>query len=171
MSTPPATEPLPLILNDASLKISTDDTTANLAELACTTSHIEIAPDTTVTTVDTMCGSTDYAGVTKWTLTCTLIQSFDTGATEDILSQAVEHGKPIAWEVVGYRSQPISATNPAWSGLCDPRPYAPINGDAGAVSEISMEWGIIGQPVKSITPPAAMSTTTTASAPATTPSA
>lgn len=152
MASPPPSPPRALILDDASLKISTDDTAANLAELACVTSHIEIAPDTTVTTVDTMCGSTDYAGVTKWTLTCTLVQSFDVGATEDILSQAVASGGPVAWSVIGYKSQPVSATNPEWSGLADPRPYPPINGDAGAQSEISLEWGIIGAPVKSIVP-------------------
>ena len=152
MPTVPTAPPLPLILNDASLKVSTDDTVANLVELGCVTSHIEIAPDTTVTTVDTMCGSTDYPGVTKWTLTCTLVQSFDPLATEDTLSAAVAFAKPVAWEVVGYRDQPVSATNPSWSGLANPRPYAPINGDAGAVSEISMEWGIVGEPIKSVTP-------------------
>jgi hypothetical protein len=143
--------PLPLILDDASLKISTDGTAANLVELGCVTSHVEIAPDTTVTTVDTMCGSTDYAGVTKWTLTATLVQSFDPLATEETLSAALASGAPVAWEVVGYKSKPVDATNPRWSGTADPRPYAPINGDAGAVSEISLEWGIIGAPVKDVT--------------------
>jgi hypothetical protein len=144
--------PLPLILDDASLKISTDDTAANLAELACVTTHIELAPSTTVTTVDTMCGSTDYAGVTKWTLTVTLVQSFDTGATEEILSGAIAHGGPVAFEVMGYRTKPVSATNPAWSGLVDPQPYPPINGDAGAASEMQLAWGVVGTPVKSIVP-------------------
>jgi len=157
---------LPLILDAASLKISTDDTTANLKELACLTGHLEIAPDTTVTTVDTMCGSTDYAGSTRWTLTVTLYQSFDTDATEEVLSAAVAFGKPVAWEAVGYRNQPVSATNPAWSGLADPRPYPPLNGDAGAVSEIQLTWGIIGTPTKSITPPAMLSATTQTTAPA-----
>jgi hypothetical protein len=143
---------MPLILTDASLKIGTDDTIDTLVELGCVASHVEIAPDTTVTTVDTMCGSTDYAGVTKWTLTCTLVQSFDTAATEETLEAALAHGGPVSWEVMGYRSQPVSATNPSWSGLANPRPHAPVNGDAGAVSEITIEWGIIGTPLKSITP-------------------
>ena len=162
-------EPLPLILTDASLKLSTDDTAANLVELACVAGHIELTPDTTVTTVDTMCGSTDYAGVTKWTLTATLFQSFDTGATEDTLSQILEFGGPVAFEVMGYKTKAIGADNPAWSGLVDPRPYPPINGDAGAVSEIPLEWGVIGAPVKTIVPGAllaASSSSSKAAAPA-----
>jgi hypothetical protein len=74
-------EPLPLILTDASLKI--DDT-----ELACVANHIELSPDTTVTTLDTMCGSKDYPGTVKWSLIATLYQSFDVDATEDVLSAA-----------------------------------------------------------------------------------
>ena len=159
--------PQPLILTDASLKVSPDDTATALVELGCVTTHIEIAPDTTVTTVDTMCGSTDYPGVVKWTLTCTLVQSFDPLATEDTLSAAVAFGAPVAWEVVGYRSLPVSATNPSWSGLAIPRHYAPINGDAGAVSEITMEWGIVGEPVKSILPGGGLTQATAAREPAT----
>jgi len=144
---------MPLILDDASVKISSDDTAANLKELACVATHVELAPDTTVTTVDTMCGSTDYAGTTKWTLTCTFVQSFDVGATEDILSAAVAHAGPVMFAVMGYRSKTPSATNPVWSGLCDPRPYPPINGDAGAASEIQITWGVVGAPTKGITAP------------------
>src|SRR5262252_6728722 len=110
MASPPPTQPTALILDDAGLQISSDDTAANLKELACVATHIEIAPDTTVTTVDTMCGSTDYPGVVKWTLTCTLVQSLDAGATEDILSAAVAHGGPVMWAVTAYRSKPPSAT-------------------------------------------------------------
>lgn len=143
--------PIPLILDDASLKISTDDTVLNLKELACVGSHIELSPDTTVTTVDTFCGSTDYPGQTKWSLVATLVQSFDLDATEDVLSAAVAFDGPVAFEVVPYRSQPISATNPAWSGLVNAQPYPPINGDAGDASTIDLEWGVIGAPAKRIT--------------------
>ena len=150
MSTP--APPTPLILNDASLKISVDDTVTGLVELGCVTTHLELTPDVTVTTVDTMCGSTDYPGSTKWTLTATLVQSFDPQATEDTLAAAQAFGGPVAFEVLGYRGQAVSATNPSWSGLATPKAHAPINGDAGAVSEISLEWGVIGAPIKSIVP-------------------
>jgi hypothetical protein len=151
-TTPP---PLPLILTDASLKISSDGTIANLQALDCVTTHLELSPDTTVTTVDTMCGSTDYAGSTKWTLIATLVQSLDAGATEDILSAAVAGGVPVAFEILPYKSKAVGATNPAWTGLVNPKPYPPVNGDAGAQSEISLEWGVVGAPTKNITTPVA----------------
>jgi hypothetical protein len=143
--------PTPLIMNDASLKISTDATTLNLKELGCSANHIEIAPDTSVTTLDTMCGSVDYPGTTKWSLVATLYQSFDVGAVEEVLSAALASGVPVAWEVVPYKTPPISATNPAWSGLVRPAPYSPINGDAGDASEVELEWAITQGPTKRIT--------------------
>ena len=145
-------EPLPLILTDASLKISTDGTEAGLIELACVANHIELSPDTSVTTLDTMCGSKDYPGTVKWSLVATLYQSFDTDATEDVLSAAVAAGAPCPFEIVPYKSQPVSATNPSWTGNLIPQDYSPINGDAGDASTVELEWSLDAAPVKSITP-------------------
>ena len=50
--------PLPLILDNAGLKIGTGPDELTLVELACVTNHIELAPEVSITTVDTMCGST-----------------------------------------------------------------------------------------------------------------
>ena len=144
--------PRPLILNDASLKLSTDGTTTNMKELACSANHIELSPDTSVTTIDTMCGSADYPGVTKWSLIATLYQSFDPLATEEVLSAAVAHGGPVPFEIIGYKTPPISATNPKWTGTVQPAPYAPINGDAGDASTVELEWAVVTGPVKGITP-------------------
>lgn len=146
-----APEPTPLILTNAGLRISTDGTDTGLVELACSVNHIEISPDVSVTTLDTMCGSRDYPGVVKWSLIATLYQSFDTDAVEDTLSAAVALGET-TFVVMGYRDQPVSATNPSWSGTVIAKPYSPINGDAGAASEISLEWSIVGEPTKSIIP-------------------
>jgi SAP domain len=146
---------LPLILIDPSIKISKTDLDTGLTELACDSSHVEISPDTAVTTVDTFCGSTDYPGITKWALVVTLIQSFDTDATEEVLSAAVATGQPVPFEVIPYKGQAVSATNPRWSGKVQPAPYPPINGDAGDVSTIDLEWAIVEGPTKSITVTAA----------------
>ena len=147
------TIPMPLILDDCSVKIGTDDV-ATPVELACVTNHVELTPDVSVTTLDTMCGSIDYPGSTKWALIATFYQSLETGATEDTLSAAVDFGGPVPFEIIPYKSQPVSAANPMWSGELIPQPYAPINGDAGEASEIEIEWAVLGAPVKSITPPA-----------------
>ena len=69
-----------------------------------------------MTTLDTMCGSVDYPGTTKWSLMLTLYQSFDVGATEEILSAAVAAGEPCPFEICRARRQPISATNPTSTG-------------------------------------------------------
>jgi hypothetical protein len=139
--------PMPLILDDASVSI--DD-----GILDCVTNHLELSPDVTVVTITTLCGETDYPGAVKWSLVLTLEQSFDAGATEEILSGAVEGGVPVSFVIVPYKSQPISATNPSWSGMVIPQPYAPINGDAMGESTIDLEWSVVGQPVKSVTPEA-----------------
>lgn len=142
-----------LVLTDAGLKISKTNLTTDLTELACVANHIELAPDTDTTTVDTMCGSVDYPGTTKWNLVATLYQSFDPLATEEVLSAAVSGGVPVPFEVVGYKSKPVSATNPKWSGTVRPAPYSPINGDAGDASEIELEWAVVTGPTKSTSGP------------------
>ena len=136
---------MPLILDDASVSI--DD-----GILDCVTNHLELSPDVTVVTITTLCGETDYPGAVKWSLILTLEQSFDTGATEDILSAAVEGGVPVSFEIIPYKSQPIGPTNPSWSGMVIPKPYAPINGDAMGESTIDLEWSVVGAPIKSVTP-------------------
>ena len=148
--------PKPLILDDVGIKISDDGTVAGLTDLACSGNHIELSPDVTVTTLDTFCGSLDYPGVVKWSLIATLYQSFDPGGPEEVLSAAVALGTKTAFEIIPYKSQPVSAMNPRWSGDVIPQPYAPINGDAGDASTIDLEWSVVGEPVKSITPAAGL---------------
>ena len=144
--------PKVLVLTDPSIKISKTALTTGLTELACSASHVELMPDTAVTTVDTMCGSVDYPGTTKWTLGITLYQSFDVGAAEEVLAAAVAVGAPVPFELIGYKTPPVSATNPKWTGFVQPAPYSPINGDAGDASEIELEWAVTSGPVKGITP-------------------
>ena len=149
MAGPVTTEPMPLILTDASITIDGN-------ELACVANHVEISPDTNITTLDTMCGSKDYPGVVKWHLVATLYQSFDTDATEDTLSAALAAYRATGTlpEVVvtPYKSRPVGPTNPSWTGEVIPMDYSPINGDAGDASSIDLEWSYTAPPVKSTTP-------------------
>jgi hypothetical protein len=144
VATPP---PAPVILTDASLKI-------NGTEMQCVLTHIELAPTTNVTTINTMCGSREYPGTVRWVLTATLVQSFDVGATEETLSGAVDAyqsaGTLATYEVMGYAARPISATNPTWTGNVIPQDYPPLNGDAGNASEIQIAWSCDAPPVKAI---------------------
>ena len=137
--------PKPLILNDASVSIDG-------VPLDCVTNHVELSPDVSVVTISTLCAETDYPGAVKWSLVLTLLQSFDAGATAETLSGAVDGGVPVDFEIIPYKSQAVSATNPSYSGQVIPKPYAPINGDAGAESIIDLEWSLVAEPVKSIVP-------------------
>ena len=145
-------EPIPLILDNAGLKIGDGGDPGTLTELACLLNHIELTPDVSITTLTTMCGERDYPGVVKWSLIATLYQSFDPDATEEVLSTAVAADGPVEFSIVGYRDKPVSATNPQWTGEVIPQPYSPINGDAGDVSTIELEWSVVGVPVKEIAP-------------------
>ena len=141
--------PKPLILDDASVSI-------NDVPLECLVNHVELSPDVTIQTLDTLCASTDFPGAVKWALVLTLYQSFDLAATEEVLSAAVEGGVPVPFEIIPYKSAPVSATNPSYSGEVIPQPYAPINGDAGTPSTVEIEWSLTEPPTKSIVPGALM---------------
>jgi hypothetical protein len=141
-----------LVMDDAGVQLGDGAEPEVLRELACVANHIELAPDTAVTTLDTMCGSVDYPGTTKWQLILTLYQSFDPDATEEVLSEALAADGPVAFEVIGYRSLPVSPTNPMWSGKVLPQPYSPINGDAGDSSAIELEWSVVEGPTKVVAP-------------------
>lgn len=143
--------PNPLILDNAGLKLGDGASSEALRELACVANHIELSPDVSITTLTTFCGERDYPGVVKWNLAATLYQSFDPDSTEDVLSTAVDSGGPVGFEIVGYRDQPVSETNPKWTGSVIPKPYSPINGDAGDASTVEIEWSVVGAPVKEIT--------------------
>src|SRR4029077_12698507 len=163
--TAPVAEPTPLILTNASLMIGD-------VELACVANHVELSPDVAVTTLDTFCGSRDYPGVIKWSLVATLYQSFDPEATEAALDAVwtayQADGSPASFRVAGYRDQPVSATNPAWTGDAIPPPSAAtspkwraaptrrrgsrINGDPGDASTVELEWSFVGEPTKNIVP-------------------
>lgn len=135
------TVPQPLILDNVDLKIGTKS-------LACVLNHIELNPDVATVTVTTACGERDYPGAVKWSLVATLYQSFDTDATESVLSTAVAGGVPVAFEIMARRDVAVSVTNPKWTGTVIPMPYSPINGDAGDSSTVDLEWSLVGAPVK-----------------------
>ena len=137
--------PRVLILDDADLTIDGET-------LACVTTHLELTPDVSVVTLTTLCGEVDVPGTIKWSLIATLYQSFDPAATEEILSSAVDGGVPVAFEIIPRKSEPVSATNPSWSGMVIPMPYSPVNGDAGSESTVELEWSVQGEPVKSVVP-------------------
>lgn len=158
-------EPEPLILYDPELTI--DGTT-----LKCLMSHVEITPDVSTVEVKTSCGTREYPGTIKWTLKATLYHSHDPDATNEVLTAAVAGRVPVPFTVIPRSGQPISATNPEYTGDLVPQPFTPISGDVGDASSFDLEWSIAGWldvPVTNITPAAPLAagaTKATAPAPA-----
>jgi hypothetical protein len=145
-------DPEPVILYSPSLTISG-------SELKCLLSHIELNPDVSTVEVKTACGIREYPGTVKWTLKASLYHSFDPEATNEVLTAAVAGRVPVPFTVLPNSNQPISATNPEYTGDLIPQPFTPLSGDIGDSSSVDLEWSISGWldvPVTNITPAAGL---------------
>jgi hypothetical protein len=133
----------PLILNDAYFELTG-------VNLRCLVQHIEVSPEVKQVTVTSFCAETDYPGTIKWHLRVTFYQSFDVGAVYDTLNAAyqayVASGTPAAFKARPYSSRVASANNPIISGFAIPQPFDIINGDAGAASQVQIDWNLTQAP-------------------------
>ena len=140
---PPPVPAQPLILNDAYFELVGTN-------LRCLVTHLEIVPEVKQTTVTTFCAETDYPGSVKWHLRVTFAQSFDPGAVYDTLAAARAaydlNGQPAAFKARGYASRIASASNPVISGFAIPQPFDLLVGDAGAASEVKIDWNCVDEP-------------------------
>jgi hypothetical protein len=135
----------PLVMTDAYVEV-------NGVNLRCLALHAEINPENKPIDVTTMCGITEYPGPIKWHFICKFAQSFDVGATDATLYAAVQNyqntGAPSTFKLRPHASTIASATNPVYSGQVIPSPYRYIGGDAGALSEVDIDWVMTGPPNK-----------------------
>jgi hypothetical protein len=133
----------PLILNDAYFQL-------NGVNLRCLVKHLEIVPENKLVTITSFCAETDYPGVTKWHLRVTFHQSFDAGATYQTLNAAygnyVASGAQATFQARPYASRLASATNPVIAGSVIPMPFELLIGDAGAGSEVAIDWNMTQPP-------------------------
>jgi hypothetical protein len=133
----------PVILNDGYVEV-------NGANLRCFGLHFEVNPENKPVTVTTFCAETDYPALIKWHFVAKFAQSFAPGATDATLRAAVAaytaSQQVAAFKVRAYASQPVSATNPQFSGFMVPQPYRYIGGDAGTLSEVDIDWIMTGPP-------------------------
>jgi hypothetical protein len=134
----------PLILNDAYFDL-------NGVNLRCLVKHLEIVPENKLVTITSFCAEIDYPGVTKYHLRVTFHQSFDAGATYATLNAAynnyVATGAQATFNARPYSSRLPSATNPIISGSVIPMPFELLIGDAGAGSEVAIDWNMTTAPV------------------------
>lgn len=139
--TPPAATPL--VLNDAYFELGG-------VNLRCLVQHLEVTPENKPVTVTSFCAETDYPGVTKWHLKVTFYQSFDAGATYQTLAAALAayqaSSTPVNFKARPYSSRTASSANPIISGLAIPQPFDIIGGDAGAASQVQIDWNLTAVP-------------------------
>ena len=151
MVDPVPVEATPVMMTDAYVQIGD-------ANLKCLATSVSIEPENKPIEVTTFCGVQDYPGPVKWHFKATLLQSFDPGATNDTLQAALDAfnsaGTPVTFKVRAYASRAVGPTNPEFSGDAIPQPYIYFGGDAGAASEVDIDWIMIGAPSISVTPPA-----------------
>jgi hypothetical protein len=80
----------------------------------------------------------------------TFYQSFDVGATYDTLEAAynnyVATGAPVPFKARPYSSRAAAPNNPIVSGLAIPQPFDIMSGDAGAASQIQIDWNLEAPP-------------------------
>jgi hypothetical protein len=139
--TPPTAQPL--ILNDCYFELGG-------VNLRCLVQHLEIAPENKPVTVTSFCAEIDYPGVTKWHLRVTFYQSFDANATFATLQAAynsyVASGATVNFKARPYSSRVAAANNPIISGQAIPQPFDYLMGDAGAASQIQIDWNLTAFP-------------------------
>lgn len=140
---PPEVQATPLILNDAYFELTGTN-------LRCLVHHLEVSAENKPVTITTLCSETDYPGVTKYHLKITFQQSYAAGAVYDTLQAALEaysaNGTPAAFKARPYASRPPAMDNPVISGLAIPQPFDLIMGDAGAASEVQIDWNLTAKP-------------------------
>jgi hypothetical protein len=152
---PPSVEPFatgdaaaptanPLILNNCYFELGG-------VNLRCTVKHLEACfAENKLVTVTTFCNETDYPGITKWHLRVTFFMDFTTGSVYQTLNSAVVNYQtsqtPVNFKARPYFNQVTSATNPQISGLCIPQPFSMLIGDAGAASELAIDWNLTAPP-------------------------
>jgi hypothetical protein len=133
----------PLILTDGYVEV-------NGVNLRCLGMHFEVNPENKPVTVTTFCAEVDYPAVTKWHFIAKFAQSFDSGATDATLRAAVNayktSGTYAQFKVRGKSALAVSATNPQFSGFVIPTDYRYIGGDAGALSEVDVDWILTAPP-------------------------
>ena len=122
------------------------------ANLKCLCESISLTADNNPITVTTFCGVSEYPGPVKWHMVAKFLQSFDTGATDDILSAAVlayqTDGTTLPFKVRPRAAVPASATNPQFEGELIPQEYTVFGGDAGNASEVDIDWTMTGPPTR-----------------------
>jgi hypothetical protein len=135
----------PVILTDCYVQIGT-------ANLSCLGLEVSVEPELKPVELVTFCGVQDYPGPVKWHFKAKLAQSFDVGATDETLTDALDAyataGTVCPFKVRAYKGRAVGPTNPSFEGNVIPQPYALFGGAAGSASEVDIDWILTAPPTK-----------------------
>jgi hypothetical protein len=115
--------------------------------LRCFVNHFELSPENKLVTATTMCAETDYPGSTKWHLKMTFYQSFPAvySALSNALNNFTASNTPAPFKMRAY-NRPAATDNMEFNGLAIPQPFPLLVGDAGALSEVQIDWSLSAPP-------------------------
>jgi hypothetical protein len=130
----------PIVLNNAYFELGG-------VNLRCFVNHMELSPENKLVTATTMCAETDYPGATKWHLKMTFYQSFPSvyGALSAALANYNANGSPVPFKMRSY-NRAAASDNVEFDGLAIPQPFPLLVGDAGALSEVQIDWSLQAPP-------------------------
>ena len=140
---PPEVRATPIVLNDAYFELTG-------VNLRCLVKHLEIRPEVKMVTQTTFCSEVDVPGAVKWHLAVHFGATFEPGATYRTLAAAraayEADGTPAVFKARAFTSRPPSVSNPWISGLAVPQPFELLMGDAGAASDVAIDWNCLEEP-------------------------
>ena len=141
LSDPVETNAQPVMMTDTYVEI-------NGTNLKCLSLEVTLTADNNTITQTTFCGVQEYPGPVKYHLVAKFAQSFDPGGTDSVLNAAVtayqQAGTLCPFKVRPYASRPVAANNPELAGFLIPLPYSIFGGQAGAASEVDIDWTATG---------------------------
>lgn len=125
--------------------------TATAVELQCAANAVEITPEQDETTAETFCGQYTNYKPPRWTITITMLHSFD--SVDGIWSKLQPLFGTLQPFVIKPEDAAASADNPVMSGTARVK-YAPfLSGNVGEASDFDLELAVQGVPVFGETEP------------------
>lgn len=113
-------------------------------DMSCFSNNIEITLSKNELDGNTFCGQDTLQGLEESSFSIGLIQDFDAAAVDATLHPLYASGDTFLVVVRPVKADPVSATNPEYTGTCRLNSYQPLSGGPGDLAEISIDLPIIG---------------------------
>lgn len=130
------------VIKDAFVEIDGVDLSCHVASVEVTLSKAEVE-------ANTMCGQATLAGIEQSAFTVTFLQSYAVGEVDDTLFPIYDNETAVTMNVRPHggnpdNPDPVSSTNPQYSGSVKLLEYMPLAGGVGERSETSVTFPVQG---------------------------